>query len=97
MTIDDTLIFRLEHLARLELSASEREAIKQDLNNMLGMVEKLQALELADVEPLIYLSETSGLLRPDVVRGQVSVEAALANAPDADGSHFLAPKVIDLK
>ena len=96
MTIDDTLLLRLEHLARLELSAEERSAITHDLNNMLQMVEKLQALDLEGVEPLVYLSETSGLLRPDVISGQVSVAEALKNAPDEDGSHFLAPKVIDL-
>lgn len=96
MTIDDTLILRLEHLARLELSSEERSSIMADLNNMLQMVEKLQELDLDGVQPLVYLSETSGLLRPDVVSGQVSVTEALKNAPDEDGSHFLAPKVIDL-
>jgi Asp-tRNA(Asn)/Glu-tRNA(Gln) amidotransferase C subunit len=37
------------------------------------------------------------MLRADEVKGQVTVEAALKNAPDDDGSYFLAPKVIDLK
>ena len=97
MTVNDALIYRLEHLARLELSDEERQALKTDLGNMLDMVGKLQELDLSEVEPLVYLSETKDMLRADEVKGQVTVEAALKNAPDADGSYFLAPKVIDLK
>ena len=97
MTVNDALIYRLEHLARLELSDEERQTLKTDLGNMLDMVGKLQELDLSGVEPLVYLSETKDMLRADEVKGQVTVEAALKNAPDADGSYFLAPKVIDLK
>ena len=97
MTVNDALIYRLEHLARLELSDEERQTLKTDLGSMLDMVGKLQELDLSETEPLVYLSETKDMLRTDEAKGQVTVEAALKNAPDDDGSYFLAPKVIDLK
>ncbi len=96
MNIDSILISRLEHLARLELSTEEREQLRNDLNDILAMVEKLQELDTSGVEPLVYVNEEHQTLRPDIVQGQVSSEAALRNAPDHDDAHFRVPKVIDL-
>jgi aspartyl-tRNA(Asn)/glutamyl-tRNA(Gln) amidotransferase subunit C len=97
MQIDKLLISRLEELARLELSAEERESLRKDLNRILEMVEKLQELDLEEVEPLVHVGDEVNLWRRDVVQGQVSREAALRNAPDSDGVFFRVPKVIDLK
>ena len=97
MTIDEKLISRLEHLARLELSGTEKEAIRKDLNNILGMVEKLNELDTEKVEPLIYVSEAQNVLREDVIRHQLPRAEALKNAPQQNGGYFEVPKVIDLK
>lgn len=96
MQIDKQLVSRLEHLARLELSASERTNIQADLNEILAMVEKLNDLDTEGVEPLVYLNTDRNVWRQDEVRGQVSREAALRNAPESDGTFFKVPKVIDL-
>lgn len=96
MEIDDQLIFRLEHLNRLELSVEERARIKGDLNRILTMVEKLNELNVEGVEPLVYLGEDAQVLRPDEPGHQVSTADALKNAPDHDGSHFRVAKVIDI-
>jgi aspartyl-tRNA(Asn)/glutamyl-tRNA(Gln) amidotransferase subunit C len=97
MTIDEKLISRLEHLARLELSGTEKEAIRKDLNNILGMVEKLNELDTEKVEPLIYVSEAQNVLREDVIQHQLPRAKALKNAPQQNGDYFEVPKVIDLK
>ena len=96
MKIDDQLISRLENLARLQLSATEKEGLKTDLTNILCMVEKLQELDVEDVEPLVYLNEAVNRQREDLISNQVDREAALRNAPDQDGTFFRVPKVIDL-
>lgn len=97
MDINQALISKLEQLARLELSAEEKESLRQDLNNILHLVEKLQEVDTEGVAPLVYLNEEQNTWRADEVTGQVSREAALRNAPDADGTFFRVPKVIDLK
>ncbi len=94
MQIDEKLISRLEHLARLELSEQERAQIQQDLNNILVMVEKLNELDTKNVEPLVYINEEGNVWRADQVDHQISREKALANAPDQDGTFFRVPKVI---
>ena len=96
MTITGTLISRLEHLARLELSEEERKSLQEDLNNILVMVEKLKALDTNEVEPLVYLNEDVNVWREDQVQHQVKREDALHNAPQQDGTFFMVPKVIDL-
>lgn len=97
MNIDDRLISRLEQLARLELSVEERHRLTDDLNNILTMVEKLQALDTSGVEPLVYVNEEVNVLREDQVNNQTSREEALKNAPKSDGAYFRVPKVVDLK
>jgi len=94
MTIDNQLISRLEHLARLELSPEERARIQNDLNEILKMVEKLNELDTEEVEPLVYVSEAENIQREDEIKHQVGRDEALKNAPDQDGTYFKVPKVI---
>jgi len=97
MKIDEQLISRLEHLARLELSATEKSSLMKDLNDILAMVEKMNELDTTGVEPLIYVNEDANELRADEIKNQVSRDHALRNAPKSDGVFFRVPKVIDLK
>ena len=96
MQIDDQLIFRLENLARLQLSPAEREAIGSDLGNILEMVEKLQEVDVNGVEPLVYVNAATNRLRKDEISNQVTRAEAMRNAPDHNDEHFRVPKVIDL-
>ncbi len=97
MKINDALISKLETLARLDLSSDEKEVIKHDLNNILGMVEKLQEVDTSDVAPLRYMIDDGIGPREDVVIQDDSREALLARAPKSKDSHIVIPKVIDKK
>lgn len=98
MQIDRSLILRLEKLTRLQLSENERARLMQDLNEILAMVEQLQELDTAEVEPLVYVNEEEmeNAWREDEVGGQVSREEALSRGPARDEAYFRVPKVIDL-
>ena len=52
MKIDHALILKLEKLSRLELADEQRTRMQEDLSKMLGMVQKLDELELDNVDPL---------------------------------------------
>jgi aspartyl-tRNA(Asn)/glutamyl-tRNA(Gln) amidotransferase subunit C len=97
MTIDKNLILRLENLARLELNDTERQRLQGSLNDILGMVEQLNALDTEGVEPLIYVNDDTQILREDVAKNEVSQAQALKNAPDQNGTFFKVPKVIDIQ
>lgn len=94
MEVNDALLDKLADLARLYIEPAEREGLKQDLQKMISFVEKLQELDTAGATPLLHMSETSDVLREDVVQGSVSRQEALRNAPDNDGVFFRVPKVI---
>jgi aspartyl-tRNA(Asn)/glutamyl-tRNA(Gln) amidotransferase subunit C len=85
---------KLAHLSRLQFSDTEKEGIKNDLQRMIGFVEKLNELDLAGVEPLLHMSPEVNVLRDDELRGSVSREEALRNAPLHDEQFFKVPKVI---
>ena len=94
MTVDDALISRLAKLARLAPSVAERERLAGDLENILGMVDKLSELDLAAVEPLRYVTDVENVLRPDEPEPHLDRDRALDNAPDADreGGFFRVPR-----
>ncbi len=95
MVIDNKLISKLEKLARLQLGKAEKKKIREDLNEILKMVEKLNDLDTEGVEPLVYVNQERGnVWREDEIETRISREEALKNAPDQDGTYFKVPKVI---
>ncbi len=94
MHIDDPLISRLETLTRLQLSESERARVKKDLARILEMIDQLGTLDLEGVLPLTHITEVVNNWRTDEVKGQVTREQALRNAPDTDGVFFRVPRVL---
>lgn len=94
MEVNDALVEKLAHLSRLEFSGSEKQEIKNDLQKMIAFVKKLNELNLEGVEPLLHMSDEVNVLREDEVKGSISREEALKNAPQHDGKFFKVPKVI---
>ena len=94
MEVNDAMIEKLAHLARLKFNDSEKEEIKNDLQKMIAFVEKLNELNLDGVEPLLHMSDEVNVLREDEVKGSISREEALKNAPFHDEQFFKVPKVI---
>ena len=95
MQIDHDLILKLEMLAQLELSDDERGHLQKDLENIIGMVDKLQEIDTTGVEPLVHLGNTNAIIRDDQPGYQLSRSEALANASIKDELYFLVPKVIE--
>ena len=94
MKVTEEMVDKIARLARLKFGESEKEGIRADLEKMIAFVEKLNELDTTGVEPLIHMSESVNILRDDEVRGSISREEALSNAPDTDGTYFRVPKVI---
>lgn len=94
MEVNDALVDKLANLARLTFDDAEKAAIKNDLQNMIQFVDKLNELDTTGVEPLLHLSEQVNILRADEVKGSISREKALQNAAVHDDQFFKVPKVI---
>jgi len=94
MKIDDQITDKISRLAYLEFGEEEKEKIRQDLEQILTFVEKLRELDTENVEPLVYLSDKTDVLREDRMIQTLSTEEALLNAPEKSGRFFKVPKVI---
>ena len=95
MKIDDKLISDLAKLAKLSFDKESSKKMKDDLKKIIGFVAKLSEIDTENVEPLIYLSEESNVLRKDNNIQNISQEKALSNAPEKDSDYILVPKVLD--
>ena len=94
MEVNDKMVENLANLARLEFNDQEKTDIKKDLEKMIRFVEKLNELDTTGVPPLLHMSANVNILRNDEVKGSVSREEGLKNAPDHNSSFLFVPKVI---
>jgi aspartyl-tRNA(Asn)/glutamyl-tRNA(Gln) amidotransferase subunit C len=95
MKIDKETVDKIAHLARLEFeSEAKKEEMIKDMNNMLGFIDKLNEIDTSGVDPLIYMSEETNVLREDDVKHIITQDEALKNAPKKDSDYFKVPKVM---
>ena len=92
--IESAEIEAVARLARLGLSAEEKEKFGRQLNDVLLYMEKLDGLPLEGVEPLSHVLPLKNVMRQDTPRPGLDREQALANAPERDGDMYKVPKVI---
>jgi aspartyl-tRNA(Asn)/glutamyl-tRNA(Gln) amidotransferase subunit C len=95
MTIDEETVDKIAHLARLELTGNEKKAMIKDMNKILGFMDKLNEIDTAGIEPLVYMTDEVNSFREDVVKQEITHEEALMNAPKHDDEYFLVAKVIE--
>ena len=85
-------VLKLADIAKLELSDTEADALLGDLDKMLGFVDKVRALDLDGIEPLVYMTDRENVLREDLPTEPLSHAEALRGAPGADSDYFRAPR-----
>lgn len=95
MSVDTATVRHIAKLARIAVSDAEVEALVPELNGILGWVEQLQEVDVADVEPMTAVIPNTLRLRPDVVTEGEIRDDILKNAPVAEHGFFAVPKVIE--
>jgi len=96
MQFDDSLISKLEGLAKLKFAAEDRNKIREDLGKIISMIDTLERIDTTGVEPLVYLNDIPNPTRSDDVKNQLAKQEALSNAPQKNDDFITIPKVIDL-
>ncbi|HEY0566073.1 MAG TPA: Asp-tRNA(Asn)/Glu-tRNA(Gln) amidotransferase subunit GatC [Terriglobales bacterium] len=91
-------------LAHLELTEEESARMERDLNSILDYIDTLAELDTTGIEPMAQVAaplqasqaaDDESELRADQLRPSLPHDAALANAPNTDGTFFKVPKVIE--
>lgn len=95
MKISREEVERVAVLARLKLSAEEKERLTEQLDKILQYMEKLNRLDTAEVEPLAHAVDIVNAFREDKVVRKGDSESLLANAPGREKDFFKVPKIIE--
>jgi aspartyl-tRNA(Asn)/glutamyl-tRNA(Gln) amidotransferase subunit C len=93
LTIDE--VEHIAKLARLELTADQKELYRGQLSNILDYIAKLRELDTASVPPTAGGGLASMELRLDRSRPGLSTKALLKNAPEAEDNQFKIPPVFE--
>ena len=93
--INDETIEYVGILAKLELSAEEKEQAKSDMGRMLDYIDKLGELDTTDVEPMSHVFPVENVFREDVVTNGDERERLLSNAPQEKDGMFVVPRTFE--
>ena len=99
MKISREDVERVAELAYLELSESELESYRQQVDDILEYIGKLDQLDTSNVEPMAQVlaeeQSVDATLREDVVARCDLAGEVLKQAPDPEPPYFRVPKVIE--
>lgn len=95
MSVDPATVKRVAHLARIRVTDEEIEALRGEINAILGFVEQLNEVDVGSVEPMTSVRPMAMRQRADrVTDGGIAAEI-VANAPQSDDHFFIVPKVVE--
>ena len=89
-------IDHVARLARLELSAEEKERLRAQLGIILEHAAKVGEVATADVPPSATAIPRVNVLRPDEPGASLPQEEILGNAPAAEDGRFRVPRISEV-
>lgn len=95
MALDRSDVEKIAHLARLQIDEQDIPEYTQNLSNILDLVDQMQAVDTANVEPMANALDAVQRLRKDEVTEPDNRDALQAVAPAVENGLFQVPKVIE--
>ena len=82
-------------LARIALTPDEGKKLAAQLGGILGYIEKLKELDVANVEPTAHAVPMVNITRADEIRPSLPHDEAMRNAPRQANGLFIVPKIVE--
>ncbi len=95
MASSDFNIKYVAHLARIALTPDEEKKLSAQMSSILGYIEKLNELDVSNVEPTAHAIPLINVTRADETGPSLSQEEALRNAPAKANGLFMVPKIVE--
>lgn len=95
MSIDNSTVKKVAKLARLKVDVKDEENLKNELNNILEWVDKLQKVDTENIDPMLSVSNEPMPMREDKVTSKLENNQILSNAPEKKAGFFVVPKVVE--
>lgn len=95
MSLTPEQVKRIAHLARIELGEAEALTTQGHLNGIFELIEQMQAVDTAGIEPMAHAQDVVQRLRDDAVSELDRRAVFQAVAPETEAGLYLVPKVIE--
>jgi aspartyl-tRNA(Asn)/glutamyl-tRNA(Gln) amidotransferase subunit C len=95
MSLTSSDVKRIAHLARIEITDAQTVQTLAQLNEIFKLIEQLQSVNTAGVEPMSHPIGGSQRLRDDVAVPEGDREPLMQNAPARQDGLFLVPRVLE--
>lgn len=95
MSLNLDQVERIARLAHIEISPVEAAQTRDRLNDILGLIEQLQAVDTTGVEPMAHAVDAVQRLREDIPTETDRRTAFQAVAPETEAGLYLVPRVIE--
>jgi aspartyl-tRNA(Asn)/glutamyl-tRNA(Gln) amidotransferase subunit C len=93
LTLDD--VKRIAELARIEVASDEAGEVLKRMTGIFGLIEEMQAVDTAGVEPMSHAQDVMLRLRDDNVTEADQHTLFQSIAPQVEADLYLVPKVIE--
>ncbi len=91
--LDD--VYRIAELAHVGINEEAAQRMQAELNDIFKMIERIQAVDTEEVEPMMHPHDGVQRLREDKVVFGNNREENMKNAPEEFEGLFLVPQVIE--
>ena len=95
MSLDKSEIQNIALLARLTIDEDDIASHCKELADLIDLIEKMNSVDTASIEPLAHPLDLFSRLRTDNVTEKNERENFQANATETKDGYYLVPKVIE--
>ena len=94
-TLNKNDVNKILNLAKLLISESDNRSLRQNLNKILKLVDKMNQIDTTHIEPLAHSSSETQPLREDIVTEPNQRALFQKNAPQVEAGLYMVPLVIE--
>ena len=95
MALDKSEVEKIAQLARLHVDDGEAEEVAHRISDILELINKMQAIDTENIEPLSHPLDAVQRLRTDEVTESDRRDELQTIAPASEAGLYLVPKVIE--
>ncbi|WP_066022293.1 MULTISPECIES: Asp-tRNA(Asn)/Glu-tRNA(Gln) amidotransferase subunit GatC [Clostridium] len=95
MSVSKKDVEYVAELARLEFNEDEKKGLINDLNSVLGYVDKLNELNTDNVDIIVNPYYIENKFREDEVEESMNLQDVIKNSPKNLEEYIVVPKIIE--
>ena len=95
MGIDEKTIKKIAKLARIRISDDDIASLENDLNRIVGFVDKMSEISIEKVEEFRFGETSLSEMRIDEETVENNAEQILSNTKNKKEDFFVVPKIVE--